>query len=134
MVTAWRAGGQPLRREGVGRLHAGGVAGDSGQEFVPAKGEGAQRLLGSDGGCPQPPMSQAAGSKKFIAIVAPRQSVPDLNPVRLHVAVICWEGKLWECRLLNTASATSSRWRVPLAFGIQAHADVAENRRPVASS
>jgi hypothetical protein len=48
-----RVGGQPLGRECVGRRLAGAVAGDSGEELLPAKGEGVQWLLRGDGRCPR---------------------------------------------------------------------------------
>ena len=52
-------GGQPLGRERVGRRRARAVAGDGGEKFLPAKGEGAQGLLGGDGRCPRDVTKQA---------------------------------------------------------------------------
>src|SRR5258708_31063870 len=53
VAAVWRVGGQPLCRECVGRRLARAVAGDSGEEVLPAQGEGMQWLLGGDGRCPR---------------------------------------------------------------------------------
>src|SRR5262249_42419203 len=72
VVAVWCVGGQPLCRERVRRRLAPAVAGDGGEELLPAKGEGTQCLLGGDGRGPR----DAAKQRDLAEAISPLQGWP----------------------------------------------------------
>jgi hypothetical protein len=108
IAAVWRVGGQPVCREGVGRRHARAVAGDSGEELLPAQGEGTQWLLCGDGGCPRDvakqrdlaeavsPVKERPGRTLYAHRAGPRWSSVDyMEQLIVTQPVLVLEGQRW---------------------------------------